>query len=368
MPTAVLEPGIELTAIPALQSDATCWGVIQDIAAAQAGTVFVDERGVLQSWGRQHWRTAPAATQVQRTLTAKALTGLTVSRLADRVRNVLRVAVTPLDVTGPALLWQLSEQITIPARGSVRRLVDLGEDQAFQLRTDTTTIPTGGFEGGFRRSGYRASRNPDGSGGEVNNLVMTVSPSADLIVWEVTNPNPWPVTLVSPRGAGYPSTSDGQPSLIIVGRLITTKTVPLDGTSTVDATAVVVEHRWQPSIDVYGERVLAIDANRWIQVTTEGDALAGDMLHDTAWPMPTLSSVEIVGDPSIQLGDRVHLTDTSGITGVDDPYWIVGYRSDFTGGEQPKLAQVVTVRPVAPPGGWILGVPGRSELGITTRL
>lgn len=381
-PTSFLEPGLnELTATPPIPSDATCGQIIQAVAAAEAAVAIVDETGVFRFWNRQHWWAAgTAAATVQRIIDATtALKDTQISRGIDRVRNVIGVTVTPVTILDHDVVWGTSEAVEVPALGQVTLLADLRGAQAYDVDTTGWVIPAGGAASaaGQFKSGYRACTARDGNGDQVTNLVMVVDTSSTPITVTITNPNTFSVWLVTPAGASspngggvYPSTSTGQPAVELVGRLITTqRDTGIDGAPTPGASSgVVVKRRWQPSVDVFGAQPLTLQATPWMQRVDQGAALAGDVLTETAWPRPQLSGVEVIADASIQLGDRVQLHDTSGATGVDDPFWVVGVTTAYRGGRRVSAVQTLALRAVAGPGQWILGVPGRSELGVTTVL
>jgi len=369
VPTAVVEPGLnELVAMPAISTDQTARDVVQKLAAAEGAMVLFDETGKPQFWTRAHWGAAAAANTVQRTLTAvTALKTVTIGRLADRVRNVIKVAYTPVTVRAKDTIWTLNENILIPPKQSVTRTVDLSPDQAYQVDTTGGVMPSGGpmING---QSSYRATKaNSDGSntGVQVSNLTMMITPTAVSvkIVW--TNPNRYPVLLVTPS-TGYPAASVGLPTSALVGQLVTAQGLIPDVATAVasgNQGTAVVEVRCDPSVTVYGERFLAIDNNPWRQTGTVAEAVGRDILHAIAWPCPQLSQVTVVGDPALLLGDRVQMQDDSGQTGLSDPFWIVGKIDTFEGGDTPTFSQDLTLRPAARPRQLILGVAGRSELG-----
>jgi hypothetical protein len=368
VPNSVIEAGLnELAATPPIEANTDAWSVLQAIAQAEAACVLIDERGLFQFWPRSHWGTAPAATQVQRTIRSSVpLESVSVLRAAARIRNIVRVPVTPITVTQPGIIWQLSgaaRDLKVNARATRRWTAGVAPAQAYQVDTRTHVIPSGGATTDMR-SGYRAARGKAG-GASVTNLTMTVTATSDSITIAVTNPNRYPVWLVTPS-TGFPADSIGKPSMTLIGRLVTTQTTDPDTAASVTQTGYVVENRWQPSIDVYGSRPLTLSPSVWLQLGEPAEALGLAILHDTAWPCPQLESVTIVADPALMLGDRAQLVDDTGRSGIDDPYLIVG-KVD----KQPRsgeATQDLILKPVGPPGAWLLGVEGRSEAGVSTRL
>lgn len=366
VPNAVIEPGLnDLVATPQISADATAWTILQDIAQAEAALVLFDEPGQAQFWNRQHWGTATAANTVQRTLAATtALKTATVSRTSDRVRNVIRVPIAPVGVQAASVLWSLATDdfIRVPPGRSVVRVIDMSPSQVYQVDNVAGVIPSGGALINSH-SGYRAAKTQAGVG-EVSNLAMQVTADGTQVRVSWYNPNTYDVWLVTPT-VGYPAGSVGVPTAAVVGRLITSGTTAPDIGATVTASQDLVEELWQPSIDVYGSRVLTLPDSAWRQTNDTGQSLAMDTLRATAWPKPQLSRVTVVGDPALQLGDRVQVRDDSSPsqTGIDEPAWVVAKTDRFTGGDEPMLEQDLVLQLVARPRQLILGVVGRSELG-----
>jgi hypothetical protein len=373
VPNSVLEPGLsELTAVPPLASGTDGRTILQDIANATAAVALLDEPGVFRYWNRQHWATAPAATTIQRTLRASVpLKTATVEQLADRIRTIVRATVTPLRITAATVQPILAEVKAVPARGSLAVSVDLSPNQGYQVGTTTGIIPSGGaIINGL--SGYRAARRFDGSGGEIANLTMTVASAADSVTVTWTNPNAYPAWLVTPSAAGYPAGSVGLPAADLVLRLITATAQASDTTDT-SPSAVLVEYRDEQAIadlggSPAGERPIVLDASPWLQSTDDGYRLVRDLGYLVARPCPQLSSVQILADPALQLGDLVLLADDSAVpgrgsaTGINDLFWVVGVSGRHTATE---ATQDLTLRPVVPPGSLLFrdaGMPDRSTL------
>lgn len=366
IPNAIIETGLnDLIATPPIDADTTAWTILQDIAQAEAGLVLFDEPGRAQFWNRRHWGTAVAANTLQRTLTATtALKTATVARMSDRVRNVIRVPVAPVSVQAISVIWSLGPEdyVSIPG-GQIRsRSFDMSSLQLYQVDTAAGIIPSGGalING---HSGYRAAKTKAGAT-EVSNLTMTVIPDGISVNVSWYNPNTFTVWLVTPD-LGYPAGSVGLPTAAVVGRLITSDTTAPDTGVTVPSNATVIEGSWQPSINTYGRRVLTLPSSLWRQFADDAQDLATDLLHACAWPKPQLSQVTVVGDPALQLGDRVQIRDDSSPsqTGIDEPAWVVAKTDRFAGGDQPIFEQDLVLQLVARPRQLILGVTGRSELG-----
>jgi hypothetical protein len=77
------------------------------------------------------------------------------------------------------------------------------------------------------------------------------------------------------------------------------------------------------SIATYGEKTVTID-NDYIQSEANADALSEFMVGYYAQPHKKLENVVIMGDPRLEVGDRVNLTDASTSTGLGDDWWVTG--------------------------------------------
>lgn len=354
-PTAILERSLlELFAVPLVESSADGWDVIKDIAAAELGTAGKTEDGTFRYRNRYSW-----SATVVRTVTVEDITSLAIEETTDSVVNRLRVPYSALTVQAPTLVWQN------PEATRVNRLSTITLTASFD--TPVIGIQTGYFAvlpvgGGV--TGYRASRNADGSGGEVSNLQIYAKPFTGMqTTITIVNPNPFAVYLVSPSGAGYPSTSDGQPTLVIAAQAIAESSgADLGGLS---STGAAVEKSNPDSIAASGDRLYEMAVNPWRQSQADAEQLAEDLLADLYEGRPTLRDITIRADPRLQLGDRVQIVDAAGLR-LDEPGWVTDIRETWSRGSGAQM--VITVRLVAMPGQWILGVTGRDELGTNTNL
>lgn len=358
VPSASLEPSLlELTVTPQISSGVAVWDLVKDIAQAEAAIIGFDEDGILVYRNR---RSAPQTPT--RTVTAeRSLSAFSTVERVDSIRNRVRVPVNGYVLQAAAFVWNAGDVISVGSRAT-RTIIAEFVDPVVGLSTTVIVIPSGGNT--TNRSGYRAARKPDGNGGTVTNLTFTITAlgtSAARIV--IRNRNAYPVYLVSPVGAGFPSVSDGQPTLELWGQPIKTTSTDVDSTTTL-ANAGVAEALWQPSIDLRGEQLLDVSASSWRQNTDDAQTLADDLLALLHRPVPVMEQVDIAADPTIQLGDRIVLSDPHG-TGLEDPVIVVATNENI---DSSGYSQTLTVRLVAPPGGWILGYAGRTELGSTTRL
>lgn len=360
VPTAVLEPGLsDLTAIPTTTA-ADAFELLKEIVAAESGTFTFTGPGVATFWNRQHWQNAN--TTARTLTTTQSVLDLTTVEAAARTRNRIRVSTQPLSITPAGIIWQDSgSPHRVPPKGTLPLWADLGQDMAYEVDTSGTVIPSGGATVNGQ-SGYRAARKADGTGGEVSNLAMEIEPFVSTIKTTFTNPNSFEAWLVSPAGAGFPSSSDGQDAPTLVGRRVTRTPAQLD-TSTVDPQTVAdnIVEAVLPKLDPADERVYEAPSTPWRQNAADAQSMADDLLRALHRQMPQVQDVQIIADPSLELGDRVRLQDKDGLQ-LDEDFFIVGIttRMDSSG-----MTQSLTLRPLCAPGQWIWGREGRNIFGVT---
>lgn len=357
----VIDPSLnQLTAVPDIVGQ-DAWQAMQAIAESEGAVVGFDERGVFQFINRVSLRNKPPSRVISPTYSLKTLQQEVGNSTA---RNHIQIPINSLQVQTAQTVWSLSDTVQVD-RGSTWTTNASTSNPIVSLPLTTNIIP---FGGPVALSGYRASRNKDGSGGAVTNLVMTVSQiNSTTVTISIRNPNVFPVWLVSPKGAGYPSTSDGQPSVLLFARPVTSTAAVLDTTTSTSA-ANVVDVQFPAAADggaslsPLGNRLLGVPANSWTQSFDFAETFANDLLGDLYRPRPLWRNVTIVPDPTIQLTDRLTAADPVTTQVADDA---VVFGVHFTASAS-SWEQTLDLRAVSTPGGWLLGVVGRSELGVAT--
>jgi hypothetical protein len=111
--------------------------------------------------------------------------------------------------------------------------------------------------------------------------------------------------------------------------------------------------------------VLAIPDSPWRQDAVITNLLVSSLSSDVVLSVPVFDQVTIAADPRLQLGDVVTVIAEPV---MDSPAlaMIVGITDHADPGS--SYTQDLLLRAVGPPSGWLLGVPGRSELGTSTLL
>lgn len=306
-----------------------------------------DELGVYFYKSRSKWR---AYTSLLDLTSSTDLTGLAVAEDVDRAaRKIVVPLVIPYAIK--QRVFQLSSALSIPGRSTTTLVVTLDEPVIDQTVTFINAVIDGaGVDP--NASVYGSHTLPDGNGTFVP-LTITATIRGDQATLAIRNDYAEVAYIVGgvlwmkPDGV-TPSDFVGRPALTIGG------TAVVFG----DEFTVTREDTTSPSWDTY-----TAPGNPWRQGYDPARSLLVDLADELHHPPPTLEDISSVGDPRRQVGDCNTLIDPA--TGVADPCWILGKRDTYSNG---ALHSELTVRMVARPGQWLLGVTGRTELGTTTYL
>lgn len=365
-PLVDLDPSLnQLTAVPDVTGQ-DGWSVIQQIAQAEGGICGFTELGVFQFINR-----ATLATQSdQRTITPTySLKTLDQEMGNSFVRNHIQLPVNALQVQAPSTIWDTGSTVHVVDPHGTLVLYVTTDNPVAQVDTVGTVMPSGGGTPGL--SYYRACTAPNGQGNNSTNLTMTVTqldPTTLLI--RVSNPNPTPRWLVSPTDPAFPAGSIGTPILRVGGVNITPLATPAESGGQTGGT-LIADAQWPPLMpdgsggavtNPRGEKLLPLASNAFVQDPNSAQMYADDILIDLYRPRPLWRRTSIVLDPRLQLGDRVLIQDPD-TTKVDGSALIIGMHATIS---RTDWNQSLDLRSIGAPGGWILGVPGKSELGVTT--
>ena len=285
-----------LVATPAAKEEG--WSLFQAIAASEFATAGFDELGKLFYWPRDRWTQSPYTTS-QRTLTAAAsLKELETVEAIDQVRNrvVLRTQIP--EVLDSSTVWKLGSRAKIPANGSKTIWVSLNDPVG---NVDTSFV----YGTALGSSRYLAGTQLDGQGDQISDLsfaVSVLSPTSIKIV--VSNPHGFVVYLAGDENAS--AVYSGKPYLWLDAQIVNFSQENTNSNERAEATDAT-------SITNYGEQLLELEDSDFRQDTDDIQAIADDLVSDLADPGPALSDVPVVGDPRLQLGDRVTIVDPGGL-------------------------------------------------------
>lgn len=309
--------------------------VIRDVVGAEFGSFGFDETGTPVFANRD---TATDPNTVDKTITADTdLLDLAAGVDVDTIRNAVTAETSMAFLHYPrviaesreATLWQTPPGIT-------EWEVDLPYGA---IGTTTITLPrvASASWNDTVTNGYVSVRADSPTTEITSGLLVAFSMARDRVaVLKVWNYTAWTVRF---------ATTSGSPALRAEGWALDAEPPHL------------VTARADGSITTYGERTYKIPADDWRQIYTTVQDLAGGLVGTLANPIPVIPTVPILGDPRVQTGDVVRITDPQG-QGAFRAYVLgVSHRLDRDGDYTTDLA----VRPVAPPG---TGLLDDNELGV----
>lgn len=332
--TATIQASLN-SLIVTVPTQASAWDTVQAIAAAEFATVGFDESGNFTYYTRNRWTAAPYTTSQRTISSADSLTALSTSEDITQVRNHIRAAATPAALNTAGWVWNLSTVTSVPASGSTTVTADLG-GPVYGLSTSIRYASSSGMSG---QSQYRANAKADGSGAAVSNLTFTVTVSAAQIVTiTITNPNAFIVYLVSSSGFTDPA---GTPSLALWGQQVLFATSAQPDLSSAGVTIpaqTLVDVSDSTSIGQHGDQLLDVPDNPWRQDGASLNSLATDLLARLKDPPAVLEGLTIIGDPRLQLGDRITVSDI----GAD--FFLSGIVSTF---DDTGYTQALSVRAIS---------------------
>lgn len=360
-PKAVLDPSLNmLQVVPEIAGDP--WQTIQDIAVAELAWAGFDEAGVFRFANRRTLQ----STAIDRTVTsAQSLTSLNVKNSTASVINRAQVGYTTWSTAPAPSNWVYSIDVVtkIPRKQTVTLTPTL-DGFVTGLDTGVSVYPNSSTATNY--SNYRASTDAAGTKEHPGPLTFTVTQpgGANKLTIVVTNSSNADAYLVTP--ANYTDIAVGTPWLNIAGRRVTQ-----NNEMTADVQWPPATYTWPSGLtgaagSRFGEVAWALTGNQWVQDADTANLLASEVVTLSAVPLPDVTNVDVMPDPRLQLTDTIHVQDPD-VSNVDEYGRIFGvdisYDAGTDFGSEPTYTQTLDIRTLGAPGGWILGVVGRSEIG-----
>lgn len=361
-PTAVLDPSLNYLTTLADVTGQDDWQVWQDLAEAEMGIAGFDETGLFVFRNRTSIQSAASVRTID---AAVSLQSLSLESAQAALRNHIQVPVSKVQIGAPTWVWSASDTLAVPANGVLTQIITTDHPVTGLATTDSGRMAASQTANG--NTYWRACTTADGTGAEITaGIAITCAQIAPTVLkLTVKSTHSATAYLVTPTASGYPSASVGQPCLVIGGQFATPEAAAGD-VGTQAGAGVMAESQYPPLVpdggaaaSPQGDNLLILPINPWRQQLAVAQQLSDDLLFDLSSSRPSWNNVTIVADPRLQRGDRVTLTDPdgSGINGEDAIIAALEISEDWT--------MVLDLRAVAAPGGWLLGVAGRSELNQT---
>jgi hypothetical protein len=319
------------------------WTVITDTAKAEYALVGFDENGRFAFTSRA--TTNVDSGTVTETVTAdRALIELVTETSTDSVRNIVTTETTAgfLDFQNDVFVAQSVGQ--------------------FDTYPGITTFQVDLVYGAIGTTTQSVQRIADASWSDTvlwgyvivdfYNPTVEIDPAADVsVLFAMTGDRKGTITVRnnSPNYIRF-ATTGGQPALRVQGYLLT-----------LSPTAVEYNAR-QGSVTTYGPRLLPLDASPYRQWLASMRPVAVRLLQQLAFPVPVIDQFTAVGNPTRRVGDTLNLVDPHGLGSIRAGITKLSRHLSSTQG----LVDTLTVRPVGPPGTFILDDPVLGVLGDPT--
>lgn len=305
--------------------------IISDVVGAEFGAAHWDEYGVFRFWNYEHL--LELQNNVVRDYTLDDVEGLSLTNTLDSVRNIYSVETgRKLGVGQVAYASSDADEFYCPP----------GVTTVFKIWSDSVLCTYPRTMDRFSSDGVTY---PEWNDNVFNGYVITFEKTPDVwtedpaipgvfafhyfdnhgfIQLNIFNSHPWPIRL---------SDTNGSPRCNIGG----THIQPYDST--------VTTRKDLDSISDYRGRNLKLSGD-WYQDQFQSNGMLDVMMPRTVNPSPATDAIRVAGDPRVQLGDCVSVSDPDGMGSmVLQEYGII--RKLTVGG---GLTDTYTVEVIAPPG------------------
>lgn len=334
--TAVLDRGKNrFSYIPERNGD-EAWKIITDTAAAEFGSVFWDESGVFQFWNFETM--LKKQNTVVKTLTLDNVSNLSTGMNLDSVRNQWVVEVGK---------QRMIEGIVYEARDIDEFYIPASTRKKFRLWVDDVVTPNSALGPRYTTVPMSAMFPQWTDDIKIGYVVQFLISG----VWQEYEANSQGLDITSykdPEGAlivdvwnGYPqparfATNAGQPAFRWNGSKVT----KFDDQKLMSKNVT--------SVKTYGGRTLELNGDFYHEYYNY-TGFVGALLSRSAKPTMVTDSVEVIGDPRIQLGDTMRITDPDGF-GEQIDVQVYGIRRTIS--RDGGLVDTLTVEVIPARGFW----------------
>ena len=313
---AVLDQGLNrYSYMPSSSTAKEAWGIITQVAAAEFGSVFWDEDGTFRFWN--YSRMIQKQNTIVRHYTLDHVSGLNMTDSTDSIRNIYTVTTSKRrSLTGISTVYQSNDVEEFYVPGRTTKFFKLFVDDIVSPLTFTMvkhdSMPDGAVGSpewtDAVRAGYCVQyqfpigwyEDPTRQGVDIN-VYFNTQGHLTVRIWNGWNE---PIRLAK-GGTAKDGSSDNSAAAFRIG-----------GSKIVDNAPISILTRNKASIDKYGSRTLNMSGD-WIQDSFGAADMFAIMMPRTGEPIPATDSITVAGDPRIQLGDTIAITDKEGLgTGI----------------------------------------------------
>lgn len=373
-----------LTAVPEFRKEPS-WNILKELANTEFGSLYVDEYGVVQFANMHSARVAK--TVPDRAVDTSTIGGLTITDATDNCVNVCAGRIKPFTI-GPRCVFDLAGQFVLydktgaePVQTTIRELDDM------------TAQPVSGFPAIRIWPEIKSMVYPTSVG---RNVVGTYPVSAWDSAEETIMQGICAVHATNGTAAGTNATVDvwpdeqstlylaifnqgnayavqisnavidaGNPPGSSTGSRTRKYCLKIAGMVLLEEPVIEYERKDSTSISENGHQPLDMPDNEWCQSYAAMTYIADELLSDMSKnPIPLVDDITLPGDPRVQLGDTLDLTDAGALGGK--LLAVVSGLTRSLGSD--GLADTYSMKLITRPGEWILGDPVYSVLGTSTIL
>lgn len=316
---------LELDVIPET-SRRSVWTWLRRIAAAEQATVAVDETGILR-YRTVSRLSAPSAQTPVKVITAeRSLLDVALDDSVDAVRNEIVATLktfTISDTRSPVFtaneVWSIAPYETAHVTVNLAKpAIDLDLSVGVNRPADGAPDPSSTFVcAAFTPTG--ASTGDPIVESAYGSLTMSLT-YFDEKTYDLSLYNFYPRTIY--LVTAKPDT----PVVSVVGRPIGIGSKDLYSHLKLTAGDL---GGYPPIVKRHGLRELKLSENPWMQKEPAAQALLQRLVFDLYRPVAVVRDLAIVGDPRLQLGDRVQIVDRDGLA-LSADYWIAGIRETYS--------------------------------------
>ncbi len=303
-PTASISIGLnELAYVPDTAFEDS-WTLLQEVVSAEAGLCGFDEQGGFFFTNRT---LANADLTVRKVISnLRALKALQITSSADGVRNVITVTTQDGFMGSESTIWEPEDPVQLDSEpGETFFDVELKPNSYTSLdsRIPARTQEQWQDNESPVIKGFVAVRVDDNEVAVTSGVrawfAQTGPRIGELLV---DNDRSFAVRFALPTAEDSPPEEES-----------TQAAFRISGFELVESPEQVVGYRDETSIALHGERTMELPKTVWLQYKESGKVIAESILAFTDEPRPLLQDIPVVGDPRVQLGDLVQVSDPDGL-------------------------------------------------------
>lgn len=320
---AVLDRGINrLSYLPAaggrvdgggIPTATSAWDIITAVAGAEFGSVFFDEAGVFRFWNYNTMLSKQST--IVRELDLDQVSGLQLTNTLDACRNIYTITTNRKRIESTVKIYESSDVDQFLVGSGQTKDFTVFANDVVSVRPyglvpcDTQNEPPNenifpAFDETMNH-GFCTQYNFPGLGWYEEPIRQ--QSTTDIRAYMNRNGaltlrihNGWEIT--TRRASGGSGDAPQWPDAT------STPALRVAGAKVGAGTPMTLTFRNQDSIDKYGPRIMDISGD-WMQDSVALTDIVGSLMPRTADPVPVTDAITIAGDPRLQLGDTIAVSD-----------------------------------------------------------